>query len=511
RWIGDNNRGSGMQSGSVLVENVFEELDAPNEWFYDNETGNLYFYPDETTDLSSAKVEASVNTELVKIKGESVENPVKDVTFDGFDYFGTKRTMFTIDEPDMNYIPLMRGDWCVVRAGCVYTENTENIKIVNSEFTDMGGNVIFMYGYNKDNLVDNNEMINMGASGVQVVGKASSCWEPSFWAHDLYNGTEGFTVHKTSVEHPDQVGPKTEDYPRDITISNNHIENIGIFEKQSTGVNLSVSARVHILHNTIHKSARSNINVNDGTFGGHEIAYNDVYDSQRETSDHGPFNSWGRDRFWSVPRYNASGQSGDLLRHYTVDGVEYDLTGIDHVGTTTIHDNRFHHSPKAASTWGIDLDDGSSDYEIYNNLCLGMGIKLREGFDRKVYNNILLDGPLNIHVSYKEANDEVYGNIVAGSTPWNLIGADMKAAQYKVDNNLYFDFGGPISFPSQFNGWGFDANSLTNVDPQFENARQNNYTVTNQEAMDAIGFVNFPMDQFGKPGCEHTSPLYAKT
>jgi hypothetical protein len=34
------------------------------------------------------------------------------------------------------------------------------------------------------------------------------------------------------------------------------------------------------------------------------------------------------------------------------------------------------------------LDDGSSNYQIYNNLCLNGGIKLREGFYRTVENNI---------------------------------------------------------------------------------------------------------------------------
>lgn len=514
QWVGDNNRGNGMKDNAVMIENVFEELDASKEWYYDNKEGNLYVYPEEGIDLNDVSVEAAVTTDIIRIEGEDSAHPAEDITLDGFTYFGTKRTMFTVNEEGKEYIPLMRGDWCVVRAGAVYMENARNIQVVNSNFNHMGGNGIFMYGYNDSHIVDNNEFIDIGATAVQVVGDPKSAYEASFWEHALYPDLQ---VHKTSVDFPEKVGPATEDYPRDIEITNNHMENLGIFEKQSCGVNLSVSSRIKILHNTIHKSARSCINVNDGTFGGHEIAYNDVYNAQLETTDHGPFNSWGRDRFWSVPKYNASGESGDLIRNYEKDAKVYDLALIDAYQTNKIHDNRFQHDSDAPHTWGIDLDDGSSNYEIYNNLCLGLGIKLREGFDRKVYNNIILDGQFQIHVSYKEAGDEIYSNIVANTTPYGFAVVDenrFKQAEYAVDKNWYYDFGAKINLPSWYHvnkaQNDYDKNALIDVNPEFKNARSNDYTVLNEEGMEQVGFENFAMDQFGKPGCPCKAPIYAK-
>lgn len=514
QWVGDNNRGNGMKDNAVMIENVFEELDASKEWYYDNKEGNLYVYPEEGVDLNDVSVEAAVTTDIIRIEGADSAHPAEDITLDGFTYFGTKRTMFTVNEEGKEYIPLMRGDWCVVRAGAVYMENARNIQVVNSNFNHMGGNGIFMYGYNDSHIVDNNEFIDIGATAVQVVGDPKSAYEASFWEHALYPELQ---VHKTSVDFPEKVGPATEDYPRDIEITNNHMENLGIFEKQSCGVNLSVSSRIKILHNTIHKSARSCINVNDGTFGGHEIAYNDVYNAQLETTDHGPFNSWGRDRFWSVPKYNASGESGDLIRNYEKDAKVYDLALIDAYQTNKIHDNRFQHDSDAPHTWGIDLDDGSSNYEIYNNLCLGLGIKLREGFDRKVYNNIILDGQFQIHVSYKEAGDEIYSNIVANTTPYGFAVVDenrFKQAEYAVDKNWYYDFGAKINLPSWYHvnkaQNDYDKNALIDVNPEFKNARSNDYTVLNEEGMKQVGFENFAMDQFGKPGCPCKAPIYAK-
>lgn len=205
------------------------------------------------------------------------------------------------------YIPLLRGDWCVVKAGAVYLENTKNVKISNSKFEEIGGNAVFFYGYNEGAQITENEFRRIGATAVQVIGSPKAVYEPSFWNHQLYPYLQ---VHKNEVEFPQCQGPACEKYPRDIIISENHIQGTGIYEKQSCGVNLSVASGIKILHNTIHNSARSCINVNDGSFGGHEIACNDIYDSQRETTDHGPFNSWGRDRFWSVP---------DLMRQAKAD------------------------------------------------------------------------------------------------------------------------------------------------------------------------------------------------
>ena len=59
---------------------------------------------------------------------------------------------------------------------------------------------------------------------------------------------------------------------------------------------------------------------------------------------------------------------------------EPSLILLDAQKPTIIRNNRF----RCDHGWDIDLDDGSSNYHIYNNLCLNGGIKLREGFHRIV-------------------------------------------------------------------------------------------------------------------------------
>jgi hypothetical protein len=52
-----NNRQGQPHRQFRFVENVFEELDAPGEWFLDTKSSTLYFYPPERVDLPSATVE----------------------------------------------------------------------------------------------------------------------------------------------------------------------------------------------------------------------------------------------------------------------------------------------------------------------------------------------------------------------------------------------------------------------------------------------------------------------
>lgn len=146
--------------------------------------------------------------------------------------------------------------------------------------------------------------------------------------------------------------------------------------------------------------------------------------------------------------------------------------------------------------WAIDLDDGSSNYVVRNNLCLRGGIKNREGFGRVVENNILLDGGYDPHVWYSESGDIFRRNIVGTAyrpahmppPPW---GAQM-------DFNLVHVLGAPDYMPAiQLQVLsGRDEQSVV-ADAGFVDPAQGDYRVRDGSPALALGFVNFPMDRFG--------------
>src|SRR5215217_3159026 len=69
----------------LFIENVFEELDAPGEWYFDRQAGRLYFMPPSDLDLETAIVEVPLLQQLVRCTG-TADEPVQHVTWDGFHF-----------------------------------------------------------------------------------------------------------------------------------------------------------------------------------------------------------------------------------------------------------------------------------------------------------------------------------------------------------------------------------------------------------------------------------------
>jgi hypothetical protein len=200
-----------------------------------------------------------------------------------------------------------------------------------------------------------------------------------------------------------------------------------------------------------------------------------VFDTVRETGDHGSFNSWGRDRYWGLKNAPA-----DELPQ---------LALLDIVKPNVLRNSRW----RCDHGWDVDLDDGSSNYEIYNNLFLAGGLKLREGFHRKVWNNIAVNNSLHPHVWYENSGDEVTRNIWMGAYRPAAMSGSLKKWGKAVDRNLFTT---SDADRATFVAKGCDANSLVG-DPMFVDPAQGDFRVKDGSPALRLGFRNFPMDQFG--------------
>ena len=93
-----NNRRMGMHPRYRMVENVFEELDAPGEWFHDAKSRTLYFYPPPGIALAKASIEVVRLRHLVEFRG-TIEQPVRFVTLKGITFRHAARTFMDNEEP----------------------------------------------------------------------------------------------------------------------------------------------------------------------------------------------------------------------------------------------------------------------------------------------------------------------------------------------------------------------------------------------------------------------------
>ena len=482
------------------IENVFEELDAPREWYFDKEEKILYYKPEENIDLESATVEGVLLKNLIDFRGTK-ENPVHHIFLKGLRFTHTATTFFE------DYVIPSFGDWAIHRGGAVFFDGAEDCGVDNCFFDAVGGNALFISNYNQRVHVENSLFTEIGESAVCLVGEPMLSRELSYRCQYCDN------------EHPWGFLPHTENFPESCVIKNNLIHDVGLFGKQTAGVFIAVSAKNIVSHNEMYNIPRAAICIHDGTYGGHIIEFNDLHHTCRETHEHGTFNSWGRDSWWchELSHGPSSHPAGDVTK--------------DAKYTTIIRNNLI----RDEKGWGIDLDDGSSNYHIYNNLCIGVSIKIREGDMRTVENNIVVNGATSpgIQIGCEDNEDRFVRNIIVMNTAYDKIEPDgdfdfekgagalitfgqppIKEPWIKeMDYNTYYsdtgefkahkkahriyDKTGDQDFNSEeWKAKGFDVHSVY-ADPMFVAPENRDYSVKPQSPALKIGFKNFPMDEFG--------------
>jgi hypothetical protein len=458
-----NNRQSGMHAKYRMVENIFEELDAPGEWYHDQKNSVLYYKPEPSFDLENAKIEIVRLRHLIELEGTE-EEPVRHIKFQGFKVQHAARTFMDCKEP------LLRSDWAIYRGGAFFLTGTEDVSIKDCEFDQVGGNAIFVSNYNRRVLVSGCHIHDTGASGICFVGDPNAVRNPLF---EYGQRNDLSKIDRTP-------GSKSNNYPKESIVENCLIHGIGRVERQPAGVQISMSENITIRDTSIYDTARAGINIGDGTWGGHLIDRCDVFDTVLETHDHGSFNSWGRDRYWRADHKTASQQAVDK---------DPSLPFLDAMNTTIIRNSRW----RCEHGWDIDLDDGSSNYDIYNNLLLCGGLKLREGFRRHAWNNIIINNGLSSHVWFGNSKDQVTKNIMARANgPYLRIQVPVNGL---VDQNFYYDEN-EKKIADNVKKFGWDKSSATG-DPMFVDPTKGDFRVKDVSPAIRIGFENFPMDQFG--------------
>jgi len=437
-----------------MVEGLFEELDSPGEWFFDRREHLLYYEPEAGIDLHGATIEVTVTSSLLRFVGTAA-TPAHDLRVTGLAFDRARDTLFEASEP------LLRSDWRIARDGAVFIDNAENVEIIDSDFHDLGGQGVFVSGHARHIHLRGNEFRNLGGTAISFVGSARAVRDP---LDDPYQSTPLERLDRTP-------GPASNEYPSDSDATDNLIHDIGTSDLQAAGVEISMSMKITISHNTIYAVPRAGINVGDGTWGGHTIQHNDVFDTVLVTSDHGAFNAWGRDRYWHSDRAEI-----DQLV-----ATDPRLPFLDAMAPTTLSNNRF----QSDHGWDIDLDDGATNYRIFDNLLLSGGLKLREGFTRVVYNNLIINNTFHPHVWLTNSDDVFERNIVM--SPYQPI---LMAHWGKtIDRNWFATRDGL----DEARHGGTDEHSIFGP-VRFVSAGSGDFRVRPSAETRAIGFNNFAMD-----------------
>ena len=123
--------------GDFFVENVFEEFDYPNEFFFDAAASKVYYYHNATgAPSNNATYVAPQLKTLFNLTAESRWTPIKNVTIRGLKMSATR---YTYMEP--HGVP-SGGDWALDRMGAVFLQGTEGCTVDGNFMTRLDGNAV---------------------------------------------------------------------------------------------------------------------------------------------------------------------------------------------------------------------------------------------------------------------------------------------------------------------------------------------------------------------------------
>ncbi|WP_307804927.1 fibronectin type III domain-containing protein [Streptomyces sp. VRA16 Mangrove soil] len=150
---------------ATYVENAYELLDQPGEWYLDRHAGRVYYMPRKGEDLGRADVEVAQAEKLLDVRG-TADAPVHDVAFRGLQF--SYATWLTPSRPE-GFSEIQAGYTITGDRGwatqglCGYVDGGT---CPFASWTKMPGNVSVTYGQRLD--FGDNVFAHLGAAGLDL-------------------------------------------------------------------------------------------------------------------------------------------------------------------------------------------------------------------------------------------------------------------------------------------------------------------------------------------------------
>lgn len=475
------------------VENLLEELDTSGEWCYDSEDNKIYFWPPDGK-LKDTSVAAS------KLDGLISLSHAKWITISGFTLTGTRNAGTNMHRKGYEgygaMFPMDEYEYC---GEAVHLKHAEFCVIENNHFDSVGGNAIYLEGYNLKNIIRRNEISYAGHIGIGMAGNRD---------------------YQNVPQHP--LANK---------ITDNHIHHCGIFDKIAPGVFCALSDGNIIGNNLIEHTPTHAVNLGDTGYGRNIVEYNRIRHTCQEAHDNAAVMSWMEDPKGRVER--GPERSGHIFQYNYISetrGCEPDF------------------SP-GHLTFDIYLDSHSSNCIVFGNILVrgennSPAIRVNGGKNNTIENNIIYDVKADAIIydnpaawkflEWSQMKGSMTGNqflrnivvrIAPNDSPIQIVrdhSEDIPRVIIRSDYNLYFNSGSsnitmsafphPTSIarvsenappaykdPLTFAEWqnlGYDENSLI-ANPMFKDAINHDFGLKAGSPAIKLGFKPINMDNIG--------------
>jgi hypothetical protein len=437
------------------VENVFEALDTPGQWYLDRLEGRLYYLPRSGEDI--AEIIAPRLTRVLQVIGRP-NAPAHDIRFEGITFSHTEWL------PPPDYASSLQAG--VEVPGALFFDHAERCVVTGGAIEHIGNCGVEVNVGCADIEISHNQITDIGAGGIRV-GHFFS-WET--------DGSGQLTERGKQRKAAMPKGP----HSQRITIADNVIAHCGRFSPEAAGVFVGDNAHNKIVHNHIYDLFQCGISVGS-------------------VQDFGP----------------TQGQ-GNIIEHNHVhdvgQGMLSDVAGIYTCSSpgSRIRYNRVHDvSRRNYGGWGIYPDEGAHDLLIEKNVvyrCQDGGLF--------AHHNRNITAANNIFACNRQTQVERYGvggfelmfqrNVVhyREGTAVGPFGIEKCATNLCIfDRNIYWnESGAPVLFGArtlaEWQALGQDRNSLV-ADPLFIDAARGDFRLRPGSPAEKIGFEPWDLSSIG--------------
>lgn len=322
------------------LENSYDLIDAPGEWYLDEKNQTLYYKPREGESMATAHVVAPRLNTLFSVLGKDTKNKVGYMSFEGLIFAHSNYTRpseegfldlqaanFNVDVlPDPgrgNWEKLNSNKYLLWRPDAAFrVENAHHFLVQGNVFSQIAATGLDFVSGTNDDMIQGNAFFEIGAAGI-MLGKFYQ--DSTTEIHIAYNPSD-----------------KDEISTRD-TVKNNLVTNVTNEHQGAVGIGAGYPRYVVIEHNEVSYTYYSGISIgfgwtkNQTAMTNNHVNWNEIHHIARLLCDSGPI-------------YTLSNQgTGSEIQH------------------NYIHDNG---TSKWADYWNVPiyLDEGSSGFTVKENV-----------------------------------------------------------------------------------------------------------------------------------------------
>lgn len=358
------------------LENSYDLIDAPGEWYLDEKNQTLYYKPREGESMATAHVVAPRLNTLFNVLGKDTKNKVGYMSFEGLIFAHSNYTRpseegfldlqaanFNVDVlPDPgrgNWEKLNSNKYLLWRPDAAFrVENAHHFLVQGNVFSQIAATGLDFVSGTNDDMIQGNAFFEIGAAGI-MLGKFYQ--DSTTEIHIAYNPSDkdeistrdtvkNNLVTNVTNEHQGAVGIGA-GYPRYVVIEHNEVSytyysgiSIGFgWTKAQTAMTNN-----HVNWNEIHHIARLLCDSgpiytlsNQGT--GSEIQHNYIHDNGTS--------KWAD--YWNVPIYLDEGSSGFTVKENVFKNSPSGV-GQNQAGQNTIQQDGNYYSENVVNNAGIE-------------------------------------------------------------------------------------------------------------------------------------------------------------